>query len=216
VKIVFLGMPGAGKGTQAVRMADRFAVRHASTGDIFRAAAAEGSGLGETVRQYLDAGTLVPDEVTSQVVEELVVDREDQYILDGYPRTLQQAQDLEAMLSKRGQVLDAVVCFDLEDETAVERLTGRMVCGECGKNYHRRFMPPDVEGTCDDCGGRLKVRSDSDEDVVRQRLREYHAKTEPLVSFYRERGLLHRVDASVPPDEVTARTEEMLFDIAGE
>jgi adenylate kinase len=210
VKLVFLGAPGAGKGTQAQRIAARLGVRHASTGDIFRQAAAEGSELGRTVKGCLDAGSLVPDELTSRVVEELVVAKSDDYILDGYPRTLQQARDLDEMLGRRGQKLDLVLYFELDAREAVKRLTGRLVCSKCGENYHREYMPPRVSGICDKCGGALKVRSDSSEEVVKRRLAEYDEKTKPLVAFYEERGLLRRLDASAAPDEVARRAEVIL------
>jgi adenylate kinase len=214
MRMVFLGPPGAGKGTQAALMAGRFGLRHASTGDIFRQAASEGSDLGLTVKEYLDSGRLVPDDLTSRVVEQMVVSKGDSYILDGYPRTLQQAQDLDAMLGRRGQKLDLVVSFSLDDAAAAERLTGRLVCSRCGANYHKVFMPPAAEGVCDRCGGGLKVRSDSSQAVVMQRLAEYHARTEPLVAFYRRRGLAEAVDASVAPEEVARRTEALLRRLA--
>jgi adenylate kinase len=214
VRLVFLGAPGAGKGTQAALLADRFGLGHASTGDIFRQAIAEGTDLGAKVQGYLDGGKLVPDELTSAVVEEEVVGKVDSYVLDGYPRTLQQAKDLEAMLSRRELALDGVLYFELGDEEAVKRLTGRMVCSQCKRNYHRDFMPPRKDGVCDDCGGELKVRSDSAEDVVRQRLEEYHEKTRPLVEFYETRGLLQRVDASPAPEAVTRATADILRGLA--
>lgn len=210
MKVVFLGAPGAGKGTQAAVMADRFDARHSSTGDIFRAALSDGSELGNTVKGYLDNGLLVPDELTSRVVEERVVDVTDSYILDGYPRTVTQAEHLDAMLNKRGQGLDCVIYFELPDEEAVVRLTGRRVCSQCGQNFHVKFMPPAEEGVCDKCGGELKIRSDSAEDVVRKRLVEYHEKTQPLVAYYEERELLRRVDATATPDEVGEATAEIL------
>ncbi len=210
MKLVFLGPPGAGKGTQAKRMAERFQIVHASTGDIFREAVSDATELGRTVKEYLDSGKLVPDELTSQVVEEMVVERYESYLLDGYPRTIGQGQDLERMLSARKESLDAVVYFHLDDDAAMERLTGRLVCTECGANYHRKFMQPEQEGVCNECGGRLKVRSDSAPEVVRRRLAEYHQKTQPLVAFYEERDLLERVDASPAPDEVSRRTERVL------
>jgi adenylate kinase len=191
-------------------MAERFDVMHASTGDIFRAALSDGSELGQTVQQYLDKGLLVPDKLTSRVVEERVVEPSDSYILDGYPRTLAQAEHLEAMLHERGAGLDCVIYFTLPDEEAVVRLTGRLVCGECGANYHKKFMPPQEEGVCDKCGGQLKVRSDSSEEIVRQRLVEYHEKTQPLVDFYEERELLRRVDATGTPEEVSQATADIL------
>ena len=215
MRLVFLGPPGAGKGTQAARMADLFQVRHASTGDMFRQAAADGSELGQTVKDYLDSGRLVPDELTSRVVEETAVDRAGGYILDGYPRTLRQAEDLAAMLGRRDQRLAGVVYFELADEEAVRRLTGRLVCAECGRNFHREFMPPRTPDVCDQCGGPLRVRSDSAEPVVRKRLAEYHEKTELLVGFYERQGLLERVDASAAPDEVERATIELLKRMAG-
>ncbi len=149
----------------------------------------------------------MPDELTSRVVEETVVAQSDDYILDGYPRTLQQAADLDGMLARRGQKLDLVLYFELDDEEAVKRLTGRVVCTNCGENYHLEYMPPRASGICDRCGCALKVRSDSAEDVVRRRLAEYHEKTSPLVTFYEKRRLLERLDASAGPDEVQKRAE---------
>ena len=210
VRLVFLGPPGAGKGTQAARIADAYGLCQASTGDIFRQAIAQGDELGRTVKEYLDGGKLVPDELTSRVVEEMIVGTVDSYVLDGYPRTLGQARDLARMLGDRGQTLDCVLYFNLDDEAAVERLTGRLVCSACGANYHKEFMPPKVEGKCDACGGELRVRSDSAEEVVRRRLIEYHEKTKPLVAFYETQGLLKRGDAAPAPDAVTTATEAVL------
>lgn len=210
MKLVFLGPPGAGKGTQAARLAEEYGLEHASTGDIFRAAVAEESELGQTVQSYLDGGELVPDELTSRVVEEMVLERCEDFILDGFPRTLKQAQLLDEMLDRRDEQLDGVLYFALSAEEAMERLTGRLTCSECGKNYHRKFMPPEEDGVCDECGGQLKVRSDSSEDVVRRRLEEYEEKTQPLVPYYRERGLLETVDASHAPDTVTEHTKKTI------
>jgi len=216
MKLVFLGPPGAGKGTQAVRLAERFGLQHSSTGDIFRAALSDGSELGSTVKQYLDDGLLVPDELTSRVVEERVVDVVESYVLDGYPRTLAQAQHLADMLKRRGQSLDGVVYFELPDEDAVVRLTGRRTCSECGANFHIAFMPPKVEDVCDLCGAALTIRSDSAEDVVRRRLVEYHEKTKPLVAFYTESGLLSSVDACPAPDEVMQAAATVLERLQGD
>lgn len=210
MKLVFLGMPGAGKGTQASRMANEFDLKHASTGDIFRAAVKEGSDLGKEVQEYLDGGLLVPDELTSRVVEDVIVEGYDRYVLDGYPRTLQQAEDLEEMLGKRDEELDAVVYFELDEQEATERLTGRLVCRECGENYHRKFMPPEKEGVCDKCGGELVSRSDSTLETVTKRLEEYKEKTLPLVTYYEERDLLRSVDASPAPDDVSEGTRQIL------
>ncbi|MFO8008190.1 MAG: adenylate kinase [Candidatus Brocadiia bacterium] len=215
MKVVFLGPPGAGKGTQARRMAEALGLCHASTGDIFRQAIGAGTELGRTVQEYLDSGKLVPDELTSRVVEQMVVEQEQDYILDGYPRTVQQARDLEQMLQKRGERLDGVVYFDVPEEVAIERLTGRLVCTECGANYHRKFMPPAEDMICDRCGGQLKVRSDSSEEVVQERLSQFTENTLPLVDFYEERDLLERIDATATPEEVTERTEELLRQMVG-
>ena len=194
-------------------MAEEFSLTHASTGAIFREAVSEGSELGETVESYLDSGKLVPDELTCRVVKEMVLRREESYILDGFPRTLPQAEMLDQMLRDRDEELDAALLFQLSDEEAVRRLTGRLVCKNCGKNYHREFMPPREEGTCDECGGDLKVRSDSSEEIVRERLREYEEKTKPLVPFYENRNILKRVDASQAPDAVSADTRKVLQEL---
>ncbi|MCD6415165.1 MAG: adenylate kinase [Planctomycetes bacterium] len=213
MKVVFLGPPGAGKGTQAQRMAKRFAVSHASTGDIFRRAMAQGLRLGLEVADYLDNGKLVPDELTSRVVAEMVIESVEDYILDGYPRTIQQARDLERMLLERGEALDGVLFFDIPEDAIIERLTGRRICAQCGANYHIVFMPPAKSGICDRCGGELRVRSDSSEQAIGKRLAEYREKTLPLVEFYDQKNLLRRVDATAEPDEVTRRTEILLRDV---
>ncbi len=213
MQLVFLGPPGAGKGTQAVRMAAEFGLRHASTGEIFRQAVGEGTELGRTVRPYLDRGELVPDEYTSRVVRELVLERFADYILDGYPRTIGQAQDLEAMLEQRDEALDAVLHFELDEETSMRRLTGRLVCRRCRANFHREFMRPEVEDVCDRCGAPLSVRSDSSEEVVRRRWTEYQEKTRPLVAYYEERGLLRSIEAGQDPDSVAREARSVLGEL---
>jgi len=215
LKLVFLGPPGAGKGTQAARMAQVFGLEHASTGNIFRRAVAQDSELGRQVRSYLDAGKLVPDKLTSRVVKELILDRSERYILDGYPRTVPQARALDRMLEDRGQRLDAALYFQLDEEAAIARLAGRLVCERCGENYHRLFMPPRQAGLCDQCGGPLVSRSDSSRQVVLERLAEYANKTRPLVSYYEQRGLLRRIDASPDPAMVERRTRALLAELEG-
>ena len=215
MKLVFLGPPGAGKGTQASRIAAEMAVEHASTGNIFRQAVAQGTALGKEVKSCLDAGKLVPDELTSRVVKEMVLDRSESFILDGYPRTIPQAEALQDMLAEGGEQLDAVLYYHLDEDEAVRRLTGRLVCKKCGENFHRDLMPPKRKGVCDRCGGELMVRSDSSEDIVRKRMAEYDEKTRPLVEYYEGRGLLHTVDASREPDAVTEATRKVLKGLAG-
>ena len=210
LKLVFLGPPGAGKGTQADRMAKQFGLLHASTGGVFRAAVAADSELGRAVRASLDAGRLVPDELTSRVVREMVLEKSEGYILDGYPRTLPQADALGQMLGERGEALDGVMHFELDEPEAIRRLTGRLVCERCGANYHRLLMPPRRDALCDRCDGKLVVRSDSSEAVVRKRLDEYRLKSLPLVAYYRERGLLRCVDASEDPESVSRKTRAIL------
>jgi len=215
VKLVFLGPPGAGKGTQAAEMADQFSLVHASTGDIFRSAVAGDSELGAKVRSYLDDGKLVPDELTSRVVGQMVLDRESDFILDGFPRTIRQAELLDEMLNEKNMNLDGVIYFQLEPEEAIERLTGRLVCSGCGKNYHKVFMPPVVEGVCDVCGDELIVRSDSSREIVEQRLEEYREKTKPLSDYYKKKGLLMSVDASESPADVGRVTQKLIKKMAG-
>ncbi|MEF8787939.1 MAG: adenylate kinase [Planctomycetota bacterium] len=215
MKLVFLGKPGAGKGTQADRMSEEWDLLHASTGDMFREAVDEGTEVGKQAKEYMDKGLLVPDEVTCRVVEEMVVDRHEDYVLDGFPRTVPQADALEEMLHERGRELDAVLCFDIDEEEATKRLTGRLVCDDCGKNYHESFMPPEEDGVCDACGGELKTRSDSTKEAVEKRMEEYREKTQPLIDYYEDMGLLRRVDASLAPDKVSEKTRKVLSELEG-
>ncbi len=214
MRLVFLGPPGAGKGTQAARTAEEFDLAHASTGEIFRAAVAEGSELGKAVQSYLDAGKLVPDELTSRIVTQVVLDRSQRYVLDGYPRTVPQARALDAMLAERGEELDAVLCFELDECQAIERLAGRLVCGECGTNYHSTFLPPRRPGVCDRCSGKLTSRSDSSAEVIKKRLAEYNEKTKPLRAYYESRGLARAVDASRDPDSISKEVSGLLRALA--
>lgn len=210
MKLVFLGPPGAGKGTQASRVAEKVGIFHASTGDIFRAAVKGGTDVGKTVKDYLDGGRLVPDELTCRVVEQEVLDARKDYVLDGFPRTIAQADMLEAALARRGQKLDAVIHYALDDAEATVRLTGRLVCRKCGWNFHKVNMPPKKQGVCDQCGGELYIRSDSTLEAVQKRLAEYHEKTEPLVAYYARRNLLTTIDASQPFETVLSQTLELL------
>jgi len=195
-RLVFLGAPGAGKGTQARELAAALQVPQIATGDILRDAAAARTPLGLDAKRYMDAGELVPDSVVIGIIGDRLSqsDAIAGFILDGFPRTLEQARALEQMLGKRGQAVDRVIVIDVNEGELVRRLTGRRVCRQCGEIFHVVFSPPKVAGRCDRCGGELYQRADDTEVTVRERLRVYAQRTEPLLGYYRERGLLMSVD----------------------
>jgi adenylate kinase len=195
-RLVFLGAPGAGKGTQARELAAALQVPQIATGDILRDAAAARTPLGLDAKRYMDAGELVPDSVVIGIIGDRLSqsDAIAGFILDGFPRTLEQARALEQMLGKRGQAVDRVIVIDVNEGELVRRLTGRRVCRQCGEIFHVVFSPPKVAGRCDRCGGELYQRADDTEVTVRERLRVYAQRTEPLLGYYRERGLLTSVD----------------------
>lgn len=202
--MIFLGPPGAGKGTQARMLAERLGIPHVATGDLFREAVAAGTPLGKKVSEFLQSGRLVPDEVTVAVVVERL-DRKDcrgGFVLDGFPRTLAQAEALEAAMTERGWRLDSALGLDVSDEEVVRRLTGRRVCSRCGANYHVEFRPPARPGLCDACGGPLVQREDDTEETVRVRLAVYREQARPVLEFYRQRGLLRVVYGGRPVEEV--------------
>ena len=202
MKIIMLGAPGAGKGTQAKKIAEKYQIPHISTGDIFRANIKNGTELGKKAKTYMDQGLLVPDEL----VCDLVVDRVQQddckngYILDGVPRTIAQAESLE----KAGIRFDDVISIEIPDEAIMERMSGRRVCEHCGASYHLVAVPPKVPGVCDSCGGKLIQRHDDEPETVKHRLEVYHKETEPLKDFYAERGLLRSVE-NQPSVEATTK-----------
>ncbi len=206
MRVVFLGPPGAGKGTQARLLAEREGVPHVATGDLFRAAVASATELGRRVAEFLQAGRLVPDEVTVAVVAERL-GRDDcrrGFVLDGFPRTETQAEALDRVLSDLGWDLDAAVALEVPDGEVVRRLSGRRVCSVCGANYHVEFLPPSRPGLCDACGGTLVQRDDDREETVRVRLAVYREQAEPVLAYYRRRGLLRVVAGDRPAAEVAA------------
>ncbi|MBD5634195.1 MAG: adenylate kinase [Candidatus Eremiobacteraeota bacterium] len=202
MRLVFLGPPGAGKGTQAKVLEERFAARQISTGDILRANVAKGSQLGLQAKSFMDAGDLVPDAVIIGMMEHELTGA-DSFILDGFPRTVAQARALDATLARLGLPLTAVLLFDAERSTLIERLTGRWTNPRSGRTYHAVFNPPKVAGIDDVDGGPLEQRRDDTHDVVVERLATYDEKTAPLVSYYADSGLLIRIDGLQPIDEVT-------------
>ena len=213
MKLVLLGPPGAGKGTQAERIKARYGIPHLSTGDMLREAVAADTAVGRRARAIMDAGRLVPDDVMNRLVAERIVqpDCAPGFILDGFPRTLAQAEALDALLDGRGERLDRVLELAVDDDALVERISGRFACAECGAGYHDRFKQPKVAGVCDVCGSREFIRREDDKaETVRARLEAYHAQTAPLLPYYRDRGLLTTVDGMAGIDEVTAEIFEKL------
>jgi adenylate kinase len=215
VRIILLGPPGAGKGTQARRLSERYGLPIIATGDIFRDQIAQGTPLGLQAEEYYDRGDYVPDELTTRMVFERL-DRPDVregFILDGYPRTVPQAQALERHLAQKGTPLRAVLNFKISDAVAVKRLMARLVCPNCKRTYNTEFKQPRVEGICDVCGHELTNRADDDEATILRRLEVYHRQTKPLVLYFWERGLLRDIDAEAPEEVVADRTIEAIADL---
>lgn len=206
MRAVLLGPPGAGKGTQAVRLVEKYGVPQISTGDIFRANIKAGTDLGKKAQEYTNSGRLVPDEL----VVDLVADRLQQedcangYLLDGFPRTIAQAEAFDRFLEEHGQKLDAVINFEVGYETLMKRLTGRRLCRECGASYHVVFTPPAKEGVCDRCGGELEQRKDDTRETAEKRIEIYEDSTAPLIEYYTKAGALKNFDAEKDPEAVFA------------
>ncbi|MEQ8196571.1 MAG: adenylate kinase [Clostridiaceae bacterium] len=213
MKIVLLGPPGAGKGTQAKSISNRYSIPHISTGDIFRKNISENTPLGVEAKKYIDKGQLVPDEVTINMVKDRLQqeDCKTGYLLDGFPRTVYQAEELQNFLVERGQVLDTALLIQVPGSFILERMTGRRVCPSCGASYHVKFNPPLTEGKCDVCGSEVIQRKDDSEETVQERLTVYENQTQPLIEFYSNEGLLTAVDGTKAINEVF----ESICDILG-
>ena len=212
MKIIMLGAPGACKGTQAKMIADKYGVPHISTGDIFRANIKNGTELGMEAKKYMDQGLLVPDELTVRILLDRVAqdDCKNGYVLDGFPRTIPQAEVLDSELTKLGDHIDYAINVDVPDENIVKRMSGRRACLTCGATYHIEHVPPKKEGICDVCGSELVLRDDDKPETVKNRLNVYREQTQPLIDFYTEKGVLKTVDGTVPMEEVFAAITAIL------
>jgi adenylate kinase len=212
MNIIFLGPPGAGKGTQAKILIERYVIPQISTGDMLREHVAKGTELGVKAKEYMEKGQLVPDEIILGMVKERLSQEDAQkgFILDGFPRTVAQAEALDKILEEMGKKIEYVLALIVPDEELVTRLTGRRTCKNCGMMYHIKFKPPKVEGKCDSCGGELYQRPDDNEETVRNRLKVYHNQTAPLIEYYRKKGVLFEVDGSKNIDKITQQLINIL------
>jgi adenylate kinase len=217
VRLVLVGPPGAGKGTQAQFIAAHFAIPKISTGDIFRTNVSQGTPLGQQAKRYMDAGDLVPDEVTIAMVRDRLAedDATEGFLLDGFPRNVPQAETLDGMLAELGTKLDVVLELVVDDEEVIRRLSGRRTCRNCGHIWHVDFEPPTKSGICDDCGGELFQRDDDLPETIRHRLDVYAEQTAPLVAFYADRGILIGIDATGLVEDITDRAIEALRHVDG-
>lgn len=206
MKIIMLGAPGAGKGTQAQMIADKYDVPHISTGDIFRANIKNGTELGMEAKKYMDQGALVPDELTVKILLDRVAqaDCKNGYVLDGFPRTIPQAEVLDKALTELGDRIDYAIDVNVPDENIINRMSGRRACVTCGATYHVVHVPPKAEGICDKCGSKLILREDDKPETVKNRLDVYHKQTQPLIDFYSKKGVLKTVDGTVDMHDVFA------------
>lgn len=206
MKIIMLGAPGAGKGTQAKQIAAKYEIPHISTGDIFRANIKEGTALGMEAKSYMDKGQLVPDELTVKILLDRVAkdDCKNGYVLDGFPRTIPQADVLDEAVTKLGEKIDFAINVDVPDENIINRMSGRRACLKCGATYHVVSIPPKKEGICDVCGEELVIREDDKAETVKARLEAYHKQTQPLIEYYSSKGILKEVDGTKDMNDVFA------------
>ena len=212
MKIVMLGAPGAGKGTQAKMIAEEYKIPHVSTGDIFRANVKSGTELGIEAKKYMDQGLLVPDELTVRILLDRVA-KEDcagGYVLDGFPRTIPQAEVLDEALGRLGEKIDYAIDVEVPDENIVKRMSGRRACLKCGATYHVEHVPPKKEGICDDCGSELVLRDDDKAETVSNRLKIYHDQTQPLIDYYTRKGILKTVDGTMDMKDVFGAIKNIL------
>ena len=212
MKIIMLGAPGAGKGTQAKQIAGKYSIPHISTGDIFRANIKNGTDLGKKAKEYMDQGLLVPDELTCDLVMDRIQqdDCKNGFVLDGFPRTIPQAEALDAALTKIGEKMDYAIDVDVPDENIVSRMSGRRACLDCGATYHIVSLPPKAEGKCDHCGSDLVLREDDKQETVQKRLTVYHEQTQPLIDYYKNQGILKSVDGTQPMEAVFTAITDIL------
>ena len=212
MKIIMLGAPGAGKGTQAIMIAEKYGLPHVSTGDMFRANIKNNTPLGQEAKKYMDAGQLVPDELTVKILLDRVAkdDCKNGYVLDGFPRTIPQAEVLEKALNELNDKIDYAIDVDVPDENIIKRMGGRRACVKCGATYHIEHVPPKKEGVCDNCGEALVLRDDDKPETVKSRLDVYHKQTQPLIDFYSERKVLKTVDGTQDKNDVFAAIEAIL------
>ncbi|EOT28731.1 adenylate kinase [Eubacterium sp. 14-2] len=212
MKIIMLGAPGAGKGTQAKQIADKYSIPHISTGDIFRANLKAGTELGKKAKEYMDQGLLVPDELTCDLVMDRIgqEDCKNGFVLDGFPRTIPQAEALDAALAKINEKMDYAIDVDVPDENIVNRMSGRRACLNCGATYHIVSIPTKVEGICDRCGNQVVLRDDDQPETVKKRLNVYHEQTQPLIDYYKKQNILKTVDGTRPMEDVFGAIVEIL------
>ncbi|AAT05349.1 adenylate kinase [Listeria monocytogenes] len=212
MKLVLMGLPGAGKGTQAEQIVEKYNIPHISTGDMFRAAMKNNTELGKKAKSFMDNGDLVPDEVTNGIVRERLAedDAKNGFLLDGFPRTVEQAEELENILNDLGTELDAVINIEVDKDVLMKRLTGRWICRTCGKTYHEIYNPPKVPGKCDLDGGELYQRDDDKKETVEKRLNVNMKQTKPLLDFYSEKGKLHNINGEQDIKDVFVDVEKIL------